>query len=136
MAEVDQYKSTIKVEYICGLHVAVDEFFLMNYPESSQDLFDNGKTLLEENFRLVISRRLPEVLKGNSLSSGERLSIAEASLDADTDQSVALAAQVLETGVPGTFPSYLNELEQRDANAALQVKHLVALDVLESAHEI
>ncbi len=61
---------------------------------------------------------LEEVLKGNSLSPSERLSLAQASLDSDAVQSAALAAKVLETGVPGSFPAYLNELEQRDARAA------------------
>jgi hypothetical protein len=72
---------------------------------------------------------LEEVLKGNSLSSAERLSIAEASLDSDAVQSVALAAKVLESGVPGSFPSYLNELEQRDAAAAGSLFR-VALSIL------
>lgn len=61
-------------------------------------------------------KRLEEV--GNSLSPGERLSLAQAGLESDAAQSVALAAKVLETGVPGSFPSYLNELEQRDPAAA------------------
>jgi hypothetical protein len=61
---------------------------------------------------------LEDVLKGNSLSPSERLSLAQASLDSDAVQSAALAAKVLETAVPGAFPSYLNELEQRDAASA------------------
>lgn len=61
-------------------------------------------------------KRLEDV--GNSLSPGERLSLAQAGLESDAAQSVALAAKVLETGVPGSFPSYLNELEQRDPAAA------------------
>ena len=61
---------------------------------------------------------LAEVLKGNSVSPNERLSLAEAVLESDTVQSAAFAAKVLETGVPGSFPSYLNELELRDSAAA------------------
>ncbi|HET7288174.1 MAG TPA: hypothetical protein VFI71_11915, partial [Pyrinomonadaceae bacterium] len=61
---------------------------------------------------------LEEVLKGNTLSLNERLSLAQASLDSDAVQSAALAGKVLEAGVPGSVPSYLNELEQRDAAAA------------------
>lgn len=61
---------------------------------------------------------LEDVLKGNTLSSNERLSLAQASLDSDAVQSAALAAKVLETAVPGSFPSYLNELEQRDTASA------------------
>lgn len=61
---------------------------------------------------------LDQVLKGNSVSPGERLSLAEAGLESDTAQSVAVAAKVLEAGVPGSFPSYLNQLEQRDPAAA------------------
>lgn len=61
---------------------------------------------------------LGDVLKGSSISPGERLSLAQAGLDSDTAQSAALAAKVLEAGVPGAFPSYLNELERRDAAAA------------------
>jgi len=72
---------------------------------------------------------LEDVLKGNSLSLGERLSLAQASLDSDAVQSAALAAKVLEAGVPGTFPSYLNELEQRDPVAAASLLR-VALPIL------
>lgn len=61
---------------------------------------------------------LEDVLKGNSVSPGERLSLAQAGIESDASQSAALAAKVLEAGVPGSFPSYLNELEQRDAAAA------------------
>jgi hypothetical protein len=75
---------------------------------------------------------LAEVMKGNSLSPGERLSLAQASLDSDPVQSAALAAKVLEVGVPGTFPSYLNELEQRDPTAAASLFR-VALSVLSVA---
>jgi hypothetical protein len=66
---------------------------------------------------------LEEVTKGGSVSPGERLSMAQASLESDTAQSTALAAKVLETAVPGSFPSYLNDLEQRDAGAAIQLFH-------------
>lgn len=72
---------------------------------------------------------LEEVLKGNTLSPGERLSLAQASLESDPVQSSALAAKVLETGVPGSFPSYLNELEQRDAAAAANLFQ-VALSII------
>lgn len=61
---------------------------------------------------------LEDVLKGNTLSLSERLALAQASLDSDAAQSASLAAKVLESGVPGSFPSYLNELEKRDAAAA------------------
>jgi hypothetical protein len=64
---------------------------------------------------------LEDVLKGSAssrLSPGERLSLAQAGLESDTAQSAALAAKVLEAGVPGGFPAYLNELERRDATAA------------------
>ena len=71
---------------------------------------------------------LEDVLKGK-LSPGERLSIAQASLDSDAVQSAALAAKVLEAGVPGSFPSYLNELEQRDTAAAASLFR-VALSIL------
>jgi hypothetical protein len=55
---------------------------------------------------------------GSRLSPGERLALAEAGLESDAAQSAALAAKVLEAGVPGGFPAYLNELERRDAAAA------------------
>ncbi|HEU4932731.1 MAG TPA: hypothetical protein VFT48_11655 [Pyrinomonadaceae bacterium] len=74
---------------------------------------------------------LEDVLKGNSLSPGERLSLAQASLDSDAAQSAALAAKVLEVGVPGSFPAYLNELERRDATAATSLFR-VALSILAS----
>jgi hypothetical protein len=63
-------------------------------------------------------QNLVEGVSKDNLSPSERLSLAQASLDADTVQSAALASKVLESGVPGTFPSYLNELEQRDATSA------------------
>lgn len=74
---------------------------------------------------------LEDVLKGNSLSPSERLSLAQASLDSDAAQSAALAAKVLEVGVPGSFPAYLNELERRDATAATSLFR-VALSILAS----
>lgn len=83
---------------------------------------------LLEKFQKVVE----DLLKGN-LSPGERLSLAQASLDSDTTQSVALAAKVLEAGVPGSFPSYMNELEQRDAGAAASLFR-VALSLLAGGH--
>lgn len=80
--------------------------FARHDPKAAARLLDKFQKLLED------------VLKGNSLSPGERLSLAQASLESDTAQSTALAAKVLQTAVPGAFPSYLNELEQHDAAAA------------------
>jgi hypothetical protein len=80
--------------------------FAHHDPQAATRLLDKFQKLLEE------------VLKGNTLSLNERLSLAQASLDSDAAQSAALAAKVLEGGIPGSFPSYLNELEQRDAAAA------------------
>ena len=80
--------------------------FARHDPQAAARLLDKFQKLLED------------VLKGNSLSPSERLSLAQASLDFDVAQSAALAAKVLEAGVPGSFPSYLNEMEQRDAAAA------------------
>ena len=76
---------------------------------------------------------LEEVLKGNSVSTNERLSLAEAGLESDVAQSAALAAKVLETGVPGSFPSYLNQLEQRDAATAASLFR-TALSILARGH--
>jgi hypothetical protein len=87
-------------------------------PQAAARLLDNFQKVLED------------VLKGN-LSPGERLSLAQASLDSDAVQSAALAAKVLEAGVPGSFPSYLNELEQRDPAAAVSLFR-VALSILQS----
>jgi hypothetical protein len=80
--------------------------FARHDPRAANRLLDKFQNLLED------------VLKGNSVSPGERLSLAEAGLESDTAQSAALAAKVLEAGVPGSFPSYLNQLEQRDTAAA------------------
>lgn len=91
--------------------------FARHDPRAAARLLDKFQNLLEE------------VLKGNSLSPSERLSLAQASLDSDATQSAALAAKVLATGVPGSFPSYLNELEQRDAAAAASLFR-VALSIL------
>jgi hypothetical protein len=91
--------------------------FARHDPRAAARLLDKFQKLLED------------VLKGNSLSINERLSLAQASLDSDAVQSTALAAKVLEAGVPGSFPSYLNELEQRDAAAAASLVR-VALSML------
>lgn len=91
--------------------------FARHDPQAAARLLDKFQKVLED------------VLKGNSLSPGERLSLAQASLDSDAVQSAALAAKVLEAGVPGSFPSYLNELEQRDATAAASLFR-VALSIL------
>jgi hypothetical protein len=80
--------------------------FASHDPKAAAQEFDKFQKLLED------------VLKGNSLSINERLSLAQASLDSDAARSAALAAKVLETGVPGSFPTYLNDLERRDAAAA------------------
>ena len=80
--------------------------FARHDPQAAERLLDKFEKLLED------------VLKGHSLSPDERLSLAQAGLESDAAQSVALAAKVLEVGVPGSFPSYLNELEQRDPAAA------------------
>jgi hypothetical protein len=80
--------------------------FARHDPQAAGRLLDKFQKLLED------------VLKGNSVSPSERLSLAQAGLESDAAQSAALAAKVLEAGVPGSFPSYLNELEQRDAAAA------------------
>lgn len=80
--------------------------FARHDPQAAGLLLDKFQKLLED------------VLKGNSVSPGERLSLAQAGLESDPAQSAALAAKVLEAGVPGSFPAYLNELERRDAPAA------------------
>ena len=94
--------------------------FARHDPQAAARLLDKFQRLLEE------------VLKGNTLSPNERLSLAQASLDSDTAQSAALAAKVLESSIPGSFPSYLNELEQHDAAAAASLFR-GALFVLSSA---
>jgi hypothetical protein len=91
--------------------------FARHDPHAAAQLLDKFQKLLED------------VLKGHSLSPSERLSLAQASLESDAVQSAALAAKVLETAVPGSFPSYLNELEQRDATAAASLFR-VALSIL------
>jgi len=93
--------------------------FARHDPKAATRLLDRFQKLLED------------VLKGNSLSLGERLSLAQASLESDAVQSAALAAKVLEAGVPGSFPAYLNELEQHDATAAANLFR-VALSVITS----
>jgi hypothetical protein len=93
--------------------------FARHDPNAAARLLDKFQKLLED------------VLKGNSLSPSERLSIAQASLDSDVVQSAALAAKVLQSGVPGSFPAYLNDLEQRDATAAASLFR-VALSLLAS----
>ncbi|HWF89593.1 MAG TPA: hypothetical protein VN659_12200 [Pyrinomonadaceae bacterium] len=93
--------------------------FARHDPKASSRLLDKFQKLLED------------VLNGNSLSPGERLSLAQASLESDAVQSAVLAAKVLETGVPGSFPSYLNELEQHDPVAAANLFR-VALSIVTS----
>ena len=75
-------------------------------PKAAEQQLDKFQKLLEE------------VLKESSDSAGERLMLAEASLESNTGQSAALAAKVLEADVPVSFIAYLNELEQRDPAAA------------------
>jgi hypothetical protein len=89
--------------------------FARHDPQTAAQLLDEFQKVLEN------------VLKG-SLSPGERLSLAQGSLDSDSAQSAALALKVLETGVPGSFPSYLNELEKRDAAAAASLfRHALSI---------
>jgi hypothetical protein len=82
---------------------------------------------LLDKFQILVEN----ALKGNSVSLSERLSLAEAGLESDAVQSAALAAKVLEAGVPGSFPAYLNELEQRDSAAAASLFR-TALSILAS----
>ena len=91
--------------------------FARHDPQAAERLLNKFQRLLED------------VLKGNSVSLGERLSLAQAGLESDQVQSAAVAAKVLESGVPGSFPSYLNELEQRDPAAAASLFH-TALSIL------
>jgi len=93
--------------------------FARHDPKAAARLLDKFQKLIED------------VLKGSSLSPGERLSLAQAMLESDPVQSATLAAKVLESGVPGSFPSYLNELEQHDAAAAANLFR-VALSMLTS----
>jgi len=93
--------------------------FARHDPQAAARLLDTFQKLLED------------VLKGNTLSLSERLSLAQASLDSDVALSAALATNVLEAGVPGSFPSYLNELEQRDTAAAASLFR-VALSIVAS----
>ena len=96
---------------------ALLQAFARHDPPAAERLLDKFEKLLER------------ILKGNSVSPGERLSVAQAGLESNPAQSAALAAKVLETGVPGSFPSYLNELEQRDSAAAAALFH-TALSIL------
>ena len=91
--------------------------FARHDPQTAGRLLDKFQQLLED------------MMKGNSVSPGERLSLAQAGLESDVAQSASLAMKVLEAGVPGSFPSYLNELEKRDAAAAASVFH-TALSIL------
>ena len=112
----DAIQKNERAEIRASMGVLLREF-ARHDPKAAARLLDKFQKLLED------------VLKGNSLSSGERLSLAQASLDSDALQSASLAAKVLEIGVPGSFPSYLNELEQRDAAAAANLFR-VALSML------
>ena len=80
--------------------------FARHDPNAAEQLLDKFQKLWDD------------VSKESSDSRGERLSLAQASLESDTAQSAALAAKVLEADVPVSFPIYLNELEQRDPAAA------------------
>jgi hypothetical protein len=52
------------------------------------------------------------------VSQRDRLALARASLDLDPSQSAALAAKVLESGLPSSLPEYLYDLERHDAATA------------------
>jgi hypothetical protein len=95
--------------------------FARHDAQAAERLLDKFQKLLED------------VLKGNSVSLNERLSLAQAGLQSDAAQSAALAAKVLEVGVPGSFPAYLNELEQRDSDAATALFR-TALSILANRH--
>ncbi len=69
-----------------------------------------------DRYKKATARESNENNKGLSLK--ERLSIAQASLDIDAKQSVALAESILQTGVPTTFPNYLYQLEDRNPELA------------------
>jgi hypothetical protein len=101
----DETKRQERSEIRAALGVLL-KAFARHDPRGAARLLDKFQKLLED------------VLKGNSVSPGERLSLAQAGLESDTAQSAVLAAKVLEAGVPGAFPAYLNELERRDAAAA------------------
>lgn len=112
----DETKRQERSEIRAALAVLL-KAFARHDPQGASRLLDKFQKLLED------------VLKGNSVSPGERLSLAQAGLESDTAQSAALAAKVLEAGVPGSFPAYLNELERRDAAAAATLFH-TALSIL------
>lgn len=101
----DETKRQERSEIRAALAVLL-KAFARHDPRGASRLLDKFQRLLED------------VLKGSSVSSADRLSLAQAGLESDTAQSAALAAKVLESGVPGAFPAYLNELERRDAAAA------------------
>jgi hypothetical protein len=104
----EETKGQERVQIRAALGVLLRAFAKRD-PQASGRLLDRFQKLLED------------VLQDDSgprLSPRERLALAQAGLESDPAQSAALAARVLEEGVPGSFAEYLNELERRDAAAA------------------
>lgn len=114
----DEAKRQERSEIRAALAVLL-KAFARHDPQGASRLLDKFQKLLEN------------VLKGSSVSSADRLSLAQAGLESDTARSAALAAKVLESGVPGAFPAYLNELERRDATASAALFR-TALSILSS----
>lgn len=104
----DQTKGPEHVQIRAAMGVLLKAFARRD-PQASGRLLDRFQKLLEE----VLTDG-----SGSGLTRGERLALAQAGLESDPAQSAALAARVLEDGVPGSFVDYLNELERRDAAVA------------------
>jgi hypothetical protein len=71
--------------------------------------------------REVKGTALAKLSTGKTQSPQERLSLAREGLEANIDQSVALASSVLESGVPSGFPQYLYNLDKVDKSRADQL---------------
>lgn len=107
----DETKGQERAELRSALGVLLKAFARRD-PQESGRLLDRFQKLLEDAMKGG---------PGSRLSARERLSLAQAGLDSDPAQSAALAGKVIESGVPGSFPEYLNELERRDPAAAASV---------------
>lgn len=104
----DETKGQERAELRSALGVLLKAFARRD-PRESGRLLDRFQKLLEEAMKGG---------PGSRLSPRERLSLAQAGLDSDPAQSAAFAGNVIESGVPSSFPEYLNELERRDPAAA------------------
>jgi hypothetical protein len=111
---------TQKEKVAAGIKILITNF-AKHDPSQAEKAIERYRKLVEE-----------ELNQNSKLSLRDRLSIAQSSLDIDVRQSAMIAARLLDSGVPSSFPDYLYELEKRDEISA-NTLYRVALSKLVSS---